>query len=130
MRFFGQLDEAAITDMVKQAFSTGGAEPGVDRIIVIEPSTEVHDLDSGALRRIQLCVQKEEQRSGQEVSFRTVFVHSSPMHTPLLLLYKAIWDERALPGVEFFVASSLAEAAGILGVELPEGTFETDEGQG
>jgi len=118
-RFFGRLTEPDIKRAIQMAFATGRAEPGLDRIVIIEPTAEVHELDSAALRRIQTCVHHEEVRGSAEVSFRSVFVHSSPLHTPLLRLYKAIWDELALPGVEFHVASSLAEASRLLGVRPP-----------
>lgn len=118
-RFFGRLTEADIVHAIRLAFATGHAEPGLDRIVIIEPTAEAHELDSRALRRIQKCVHSEEMRGSAEISFRSVFVHSSPLHTPLLRLYTALWDELALPGVQFYVASTLAEAVRFLGVRPP-----------
>lgn len=119
-RFSGHLSEADVRQAITLAFATGRAEPGMDRLVVIESTAEVHEVDTVALQRIRRCVHQEETRSSANPSFRSVFVYSSPLHAPLLQLYKAIWDQLGLPGVEFFVAPTLAEAARLLGVPPPE----------
>jgi hypothetical protein len=107
---FGKLTEADVKNAINFAFSSGLIEPSLDRIVTIDPTAELHELDSATLRRIQQCVVSQELRGNRAGRFRSVLVHSSPLQMQLLQLYKAIWDELALPGVEFFIASNLKEA--------------------
>ena len=107
---FGKLTEADVKNAIKFAFSSGLIEPSLDRIVTIDPTAELHELDSATLRRIQQCVVSQELCGNSEVRFRSVLVHSSPLQMQLLLLYKTIWDELALSGIEFFIASNLEEA--------------------
>ena len=107
---FGELSEADISNSISFAFGSGQAEPGLDRIVTFDPATKLHELDTTALRSIQRRVLEFERRNGREACFRSVLVYSSPMQQHLMQLYKAIWDELGLPGVEFFVVASEEEA--------------------
>ena len=113
---FGNLTEADVVNSLNFAFGTGQIEPGLDRIVTIDPATELHELGVEALRRIQRHVLKKELGNGTELRFRSVLVHSSPMQRHLLQLYKAIWDEMELPQVRFSIVPSEDEAWRILGL--------------
>ena len=112
---FGKLTATDVSDSVNVAFSARGIEPGMDRIVTIDPAAGLQDLDIDALRRIQRRILDQELQDGGEAAFRSVLVHSSPMQMRLLRLYKAIWDALNLPGVEFFVVESEDEGWEILG---------------
>lgn len=113
---FGKLTEADVLNSLSFAFGSGHIEPGLDRIVTVDPAAELHELDIEALRRIQQHVFNEELRNGPEVGFRSVLVHSSPMQRHLMQLYKAIWDAMKLPQVEFSIVPSEDEAWRILGL--------------
>ena len=114
---FGNLTEADVCDSISFAFGSRRIEPGLDRIVTIDPDAELHKLDIEALRSIQRRILERERRDGGEACFRSVLVHSSPMQKHLWQLYKAIWDVLDLPGVEFSIVASEDEAWEILGSE-------------
>lgn len=114
-RCFGTLSEADVSGAIDIAFGSRRIEPSMDRIITFDPDAELHELDFHALRSIQRLVLKRELQGGGKVCFRSVLVHSSPMQMQIMELYKAIWDSLDLPGVEFFVVASKAEAWETLG---------------
>ena len=114
---FGKLTEANVTESVAFAFGERQIRPSMDRIVKLDPAVELHELEYDTLQRIQRRVLDHELQDGGEVSFRSCLVHSSPLQKILLDLYKAIWDELALPGVEFLVVASEDEAWKALGLK-------------
>ena len=60
------------------------------------------------------------QGTAERPSFRTVIVTPSDVHQPISRLYKALWDERALPDVRFTVVQDADEAAALLKIDEAE----------
>lgn len=114
---FGKLTEADVAESVAFAFGKRQIRPSMDRIVKLDPAVELHELEYETLQRIQQRILDHELQDGGEVSFRSCLVHSSPVQKILLDLYKAIWDELALPGVEFLVVASEDEAWRLLGLK-------------
>ena len=119
-RFCGRLSETDIRQAVTLAFTTQRGEPCMDRLILVEPAASIPEIDTVALQRIQRCLHRVEASRRAYGPFRSIFVYSSPLHAPLLQLYKAILDQFDFRGIEFVAVSSLAESARLLGVPLSE----------
>ena len=107
---FGILTEANVAESIAFAFGERRIRPSMDRIVKFDPAVELHELEYETLQRIQQRILDHELTGGGEVGFRSCLIHSSPIQKVLLDLYKAIWDELALPGVEFLVVASEDEA--------------------
>ena len=112
---FGRLSEADVCEAIDFAFGSRQIEPSMDRIVIFDPDTELHELDIEALRHIQQSLIHHELRAVGQACFRSVLVSSSAIQRSLLELYKAIWDELDLPAVSFSVVASEEEAWRILG---------------
>ena len=125
---FGKLTEGNVTEAIAFAFGERQIRPSMDRVVKLDAATELHELEYETLQRIQKKILDHELQAGREVGFRSFLVHSSPIQKSLLDLYKAIWDELALPGVEFIVVASEEEAWNALGSKpavLQSGTDRT-----
>jgi hypothetical protein len=112
----GLVLENEIHDAIEFSFTSEGAPGGIDRVVRVEPTADLRELDAEALHRIQSHVFRAGHARGSLSAFRSVLIAPSPFHLPIAELYKAIWDSQRLPGVEFFVVASAAEAARILGL--------------
>ena len=97
-------------EAVAVAFSSKIFEPGLNRIVTLDPSVELHQLNAEALRRIREHIAAEEQRGGRSARFRSVLVATTDEQSFVLRLYKAVWEALKLPGVEFIVVSTEAAA--------------------
>jgi len=114
---FGKLTEANVAESITFAFGERKIQPSMDRIVKFDPAVELHELEYETLQRIRQRILDYELQDGRDVSFRSCLIHSSPVQKILLDLYKAIWDELALPGVEFLVVASEDEAWEALGLQ-------------
>jgi hypothetical protein len=117
----GRVLESEIKDAIDFAFGPGRLPLGVDRIVYVEPTADLREIDSDTLHRIQAHImQQTGVPDGKLSAFRSILVAPSPFHRPIVELYKAIWDSHRLPGVEFSVVTTIAETARLLA--LPKGS--------
>ena len=121
----GVVLEAEIHDAVRFSFEVERVPGGIDRIVFVEPTADLRALDADALHRVQAHVLQLSGGPDALPAFRSVLVNPSPFHRPIAELYKAIWDSYRLPGVEFAVVTTLAEATRLLG--LPVGPAWTPQ---
>lgn len=114
----GRVLEAEIHEAIAFSFEKLRIPPGIDRLVLVDPTADLAAIDAEALHRIHDHVF---DLSGRDAApaFRSVLVTPSPFHRPIAELYKAIWDSHRLPGVEFWVMTTPDEAARLLG--FPEG---------
>jgi len=109
-KFFGRLTCDDVVEAVEFAFGSQDIEPGLDRIITIDPRAELDELDARALRIVREQILKREGLNNGGSGFRSVLVEQSPDQYFILNLYKAIWEELCFAEVEFHVVSSEQEA--------------------
>ncbi len=114
VRCYGNLTEADLRASVEHAFSQRLVKPHQDRIVMIDQDAGMGELDTKALKNIQQQVLEEETRDGSGARFRSVLVYSAPLQEDLLKLYRALWNDLNLPGVEFFVVDRKDVAMEIL----------------
>jgi NAD(P)-dependent dehydrogenase (short-subunit alcohol dehydrogenase family) len=67
---FRQAHRAGVQDTIRFAFGSLTFEPGLNRIVTLDPSVGLHHLDAAALRRIREHTIALEQRDGRAVRRR------------------------------------------------------------
>jgi hypothetical protein len=112
----GLVREEEVFYAIEFSFASNVVRGGIDRVVRIEPTADLRQLDAEALHRIQSHVFDVSNAQGGLAAFRSVLIASSPFHRPIAELYKAIWDSQQLPGVEFSVVTTMAEATTMLGL--------------